>query len=216
MQKIISPSLLSANFLNLEQEVAMLNESEAQWFHLDVMDGIFVPNITFGMPVVSAIRSATDKVLDVHLMIQNASRYIEDFAAIGADVITVHAEAVVHLNRTIAQIKSLGKMAGVALCPSTSLSAIEEILPELDVVMLMSVNPGFSGQKFVTGTMDKLRRLRQMIVERGLSTIIQIDGGVNPDNAAVLFDAGAECLVAGNAVFKTENPKESILRILGR
>ncbi len=215
MQKLISPSLLSADFLNLGRDCAMLDSSEAQWFHLDIMDGSFVPNISYGMPIVSVVRKTTDKVLDVHLMIDNPDKYIADFAKAGADVITVHTEAVTHLHRTIHYIKSLGKMAGISLCPSTPLSSIEEVLEDIDVVLLMSVNPGFGGQKFINSTIDKTRRLRKMIEERGAKTIIEIDGGVNRHNAAELYEAGAECLVAGSAVFSAENPAEEIKQILG-
>ncbi len=193
----------------------MLDESNAQWFHLDIMDGNFVPNISFGLPIVKAVRATTSKVLDVHLMIENPSRYIEEFAALGADIITVHAEAVTHLHRTIHQIKNLGKLAGVSLCPSTPLSAIEEVLEDIDVVLIMSVNPGFAAQSFISSSVDKIKRLREMIDSRGLSTLIEVDGGVNTQNAESLYEAGAHCLVAGNAVFTAEDPHAAIDTILG-
>lgn len=215
MQKLISPSLLSADFLNLGDSCAMLDRSEAQWFHLDIMDGNFVPNISYGMPIVKAVRSTTKKVLDVHLMIEGAERYIEEFAAIGSDVITVHVEAIKHLHRTLHQIKSLGKLAGVSLCPATPLSSIEEVLEDIDVVLLMSVNPGFGGQSFIPQTVDKIKRLREMIDKKGLKTIIEIDGGVTPKNAEELYSAGANCLVAGSAVFGAEDPELAVKQILG-
>ncbi len=214
MQKLISPSLLSADFLNLGESCAMLDRSEAQWFHLDIMDGNFVPNISYGMPIVKAVRSTTKKVLDVHLMIEGAERYIDEFAEIGSDIITVHVEAIKHLHRTLHHIKSLGKLAGVSLCPATPLSTIEEVLDDIDVVLLMSVNPGFGGQSFIPQTTDKIKRLRAMIDSRGLKTIIEIDGGVTPDNASELYEAGANCLVAGSAVFSAADPEQAIKRIL--
>ncbi|MFI3294447.1 MAG: ribulose-phosphate 3-epimerase [Rikenellaceae bacterium] len=214
MKKIISPSLLSADFLNLERDCQMVNRSAAQWFHLDIMDGNFVPNISYGMPVVEAIRRSTTKVLDVHLMIEKPERYIAEFKRCGADFLTVHAEATVHLHRTIQAIRAEGMKAGVALCPATSLSVIEEVLCDVDMVLLMSVNPGFGGQKFIPSTIDKIKRLRQMIVDSGSEAIIQIDGGVNEKNAAELFDAGAECLVAGSAVFGSADPIATIENML--
>ncbi len=214
MKKIISPSLLAADFLNLERDCKMLNESAAQWFHLDIMDGIFVPNISYGMPVIEAIRRSTDKVLDVHLMIDKPERYIAEFKRVGADILTVHVEATIHLHRTIQAIKAEGMLAGVALCPATPLSSIEEVLCDVDMVLLMSVNPGFGGQKFIPSTLDKIKRLREMIVSRGLDVMIQVDGGVGEHNAAELFEAGAESLVAGSAVFGSEDPKATIEAML--
>lgn len=214
MTRIISPSLLSADFLNLGRDCAMLNESAAQWFHLDIMDGTFVPNISYGMPVISAIRSTTDKVLDVHLMVDKPERYITEFKQCGADYLTVHCEATTHLHRTLQAIRAQGIKAGVALNPATSLSSIEEVLPLCDMVLLMSVNPGFGGQKFIESAIDKVRRLRQMIDQRALSTLIQIDGGVNTSNARTLFDAGCNVLVAGNAVFGSKDPKQTIKELL--
>lgn len=214
MTRIISPSLLSADFLNLGRDCAMLNESAAQWFHLDIMDGTFVPNISYGMPVISAIRSTTDKVLDVHLMVDKPERYITEFKQCGADYLTVHCEATTHLHRTLQAIRAQGIKAGVALNPATPLSSIEEVLPLCDMVLLMSVNPGFGGQKFIESAIDKVRRLRQMIDQRALSTLIQIDGGVNTSNARTLFDAGCNVLVAGNAVFGSKDPKQTIKELL--
>lgn len=214
MTRIISPSLLSADFLNLGQDCAMLNESAAQWFHLDIMDGTFVPNISYGMPVISAIRSTTDKVLDVHLMVDKPERYITEFKQCGADYLTVHCEATTHLHRTLQAIRAQGIKAGVALNPATPLSSIEEVLPLCDMVLLMSVNPGFGGQKFIESSIDKVHRLRQMIDRRALTTLIQIDGGVNTSNARTLFDAGCNVLVAGNAVFGSKDPKQTIKELL--
>lgn len=210
MKKIISPSLLSADFLNLGRDCEMIDSSNAQWFHLDIMDGNFVPNISFGIPVVKAVRRSTSKVLDVHLMIERPERYIADFKAAGADFLTVHVEACTHLHRTLQNIKAQGMSAGVALCPATSLSSVEEVLGDADMILLMSVNPGFGGQKFIESTYSKIERL----VAMGYKGIIQIDGGVNEDNAGQLFTAGATCLVAGNAVFKSANPQKTISALL--
>ena len=212
--KIISPSLLSADFLHLERDCQMLNESDAQWFHLDIMDGIFVPNISYGMPLIKAIRSTTTKVLDVHLMIEKPERYIADFKALGVDFLTVHAEATVHLHRTIQAIKTAGMKAGVALCPATPLSVVEEIITDVDMVLLMSVNPGFGGQKFIESTLSKVKRLGEMIKRSGSKAIIQVDGGVTLDNCKQLFDAGAESLVAGSAVFGSADPKKTISEMM--
>ena len=212
--KIISPSLLSADFLHLERDCKMLNESQAQWFHLDIMDGVFVPNISYGMPLIKAMRSATTKVLDVHLMIEKPERYIQEFKELGVDYLTVHVESTVHLHRTIQAIKAAGMKAGVALCPATSLSTVEEILPNVDMVLLMSVNPGFGGQKFIETTLPKIKRLKTMIDAAGSSVIIQVDGGVTLDNCEELFDAGAESLVAGSAAFGSADPKATIAKML--
>lgn len=214
MTRIISPSLLSADFLKLEQECLMLNSSAAEWFHLDIMDGCFVPNISYGMPIVSAIRRATDKILDVHLMIEKPERYIAEFKRAGADYLTVHAEATVHLHRTLQAIRAEGMKAGVALNPSTPLSAVEEVLPLCDMVLIMSVNPGFGGQKFIETSVDKIKRLRRMVDQCQSGTLIQIDGGVNRSNARMLFDAGCDVLVAGNAVFSATDPIEAIKELL--
>lgn len=210
MKNIVSPSLLSADFLNLGRDCQMLNDSAAEWFHLDIMDGVFVPNISYGIPLIEAIRRSTTKKLDVHLMIERPQRYIAEFAKAGADILTVHAEATIHLHRTLQNIKSEAMMAGVALCPATPLSAVEEVLCDAEMILLMSVNPGFGGQKFIESTYSKIERLRAM----GYKGIIQVDGGVNAANASKLYAAGANCLVAGNAVFKSENPKATILELL--
>jgi len=207
---IIAPSLLSANFLRLGDECRMLNESQADWFHLDVMDGRFVPNISFGLPVISAIRKATTKICDVHLMIEEPGKFAEDFKKAGADILSVHIEACPHLHRNIQQIKSLGMKAGVAINPHTPVELLIDVLPNIDVVCMMSVNPGFGGQKFIPRTMDKIRKLRQMIDEAKLSTLIEIDGGVTLENAGEIMHAGAHVLVAGNTVFGSADPTATI------
>lgn len=207
---IVSPSLLSADFLNLGRDAELINRSAAEWFHLDIMDGAFVPNISFGIPVVEAVRRATSKVLDVHLMIEHPERYIADFRRAGADFITFHVEATPHAHRALQMIKAEGARAGVALCPSTPLSAVEELVDDAQMILLMSVNPGFGGQKFIEATYSKIERLRAI----GYQGIIQVDGGVNAQNAAKLYAAGANCLVAGNAVFKSADPEGEIARIL--
>jgi ribulose-phosphate 3-epimerase len=204
---LIAPSLLSANFLKLEEESRMLNESQADWFHLDVMDGRFVPNISFGLPVISAIRKATTKVCDVHLMIEEPERYAEEFKKAGADVLSVHYEACRHLHRNIQQIKSLGMKAGVAINPHTPVENLFDVLGDIDLVCLMSVNPGFGGQKFIPKTLDKIRTLREAIDQAGVNVLIEIDGGVTLDNAASIVEAGADVLVAGNTVFASNDPK---------
>lgn len=212
--KIISPSLLSADFLNLGRDCDILNDSAAQWFHLDIMDGVFVPNISYGMPLISAIRSTTEKVLDVHLMIEKPERYIAQFKAVGADYLTIHQEATIHLHRTIQAIQAQQIKAGVALCPATSLTTIEEVITDVDMVLLMSVNPGFGGQKFIPATINKIKRLKQMITSSGSQALIQVDGGVTTQNAAMLFEAGADCLVAGSAVFGSTDPAAAIEKML--
>lgn len=207
---LIAPSLLSANFLQLESECQMLNKSEADWFHLDVMDGRFVPNISFGLPVIEHIRKATSKVCDVHLMILEPGQYAEAFKKAGADILTVHIEACPHLHRNIQQIKSLGMKAGVAVNPHTPVAGLADIIQDIDLVCLMSVNPGFGGQQFITHTLQKIKALKAMIQESGSSALIEIDGGVTLDNAASIIAAGADVLVAGNTVFKSADPVATI------
>lgn len=207
---LIAPSLLSANFLQLESECQMLNQSEADWFHLDVMDGRFVPNISFGLPVIEHIRKATSKVCDVHLMILEPGQYAEAFKKAGADILTVHIEACPHLHRNIQQIKALGMKAGVAVNPHTPVSGLEDIIQDIDLVCLMSVNPGFGGQQFIPHTLQKIKSLKTMIQQSGSSALIEIDGGVTLDNAASIIAAGADVLVAGNTVFKSADPVATI------
>jgi ribulose-phosphate 3-epimerase len=210
---IIAPSLLASDFLNLEAECKMLNESEAEWFHLDVMDGQFVPNISFGIPVIEKIRKATTKICDVHLMILTPENLTDAFKNAGADVLTVHIEACPHLHRNIQQIKSLGMLAGVAINPHTPVGALSDVLHDIDLVCMMSVNPGFGGQKFITHTLEKTRQLRKMINEKGLQTLIEIDGGVTVANAPEIIAAGADVLVAGNTVFSADDPMKIISQL---
>jgi ribulose-phosphate 3-epimerase len=210
---IIAPSLLSANFLHLQDECNMLNESEADWFHLDVMDGRFVPNISFGIPVIQQVRKATSKKLDVHLMILEPERYAEAFKAAGADSLSVHIETCVHLHRNIQQIKSLGMQAGVAINPHTPVALLQDVLCDIDLVCMMSVNPGFGGQKFITHTLKKIQELRRMIDDNKLQVKIEIDGGVTLENAKSILDAGGDVLVAGNTVFGSSNPSQTISQL---
>jgi ribulose-phosphate 3-epimerase len=210
---LIAPSLLFANFLKLEEDCNMLNESQADWFHLDVMDGRFVPNISFGPMVIEFIRKTTTKVCDVHLMIVEPEKYAEAFKNAGADHLSVHIEACTHLHRNIQQIKSLGMKAGVAINPHTPVSELNDVLHEIDLVCMMGVNPGFGGQKFIPHTLEKIKQLRKMIDERKLNVLIEIDGGVTLDNAAAIVKAGADVLVAGNAVFKSADPMEAITKL---
>ena len=207
---LIAPSLLSANFLDLAADCKMLNESQADWFHLDVMDGHFVPNISFGPMLVEFFRKSTSKTCDVHLMIEEPGRYAEAFKKAGADILSVHIEACPHLHRNIQQIKSLGMQAGVAINPHTPVEALKDILADIDLVCLMSVNPGFGGQSFIPHTINKIKRLREMIDEQSLKVKIEIDGGVTLENAKTIIDAGADVLVAGNTVFKSADPKATI------
>lgn len=210
IKNIIAPSLLAADFTRLSEEINMVNESFADWLHLDVMDGHFVPNITFGMMVINAVRKMCTKPLDVHLMIQNPENYIERFRESGADHITVHYEACTHLHRVIHQIKETGARAGVALNPHTPVNLLEDIIEDIDIVIVMSVNPGFGGQKFIYQTLPKVRKLKDLIVHRNSNALIEIDGGVGLHNAEVLLKAGADVLVAGSSIFGVENPIETI------
>ena len=213
MKKLIAPSVLAADFANLQRDSEMLNNSEADWFHIDIMDGVFVPNISFGMPVLKAIGEHAKKPLDVHLMIVDPDRYIETFAELNAAVLTVHYEACTHLHRSIQKIKSCGMKAGVALNPHTPVHLLADIIQDIDVVCLMSVNPGFGGQSFIENTYTKVRALKQLIIEKGATTLIEIDGGVTDQNAKALAEAGADVLVAGSFVFKSDNPTETIARL---
>ena len=206
----IAPSLLAADFANLQRDIEMVNDSEADWFHIDIMDGVFVPNISFGMPVLKAIGKHATKPLDVHLMIVDPDRYIEAFAKLNSAILTVHYEACPHLHRTLQAIKAAGMKAGVSLNPHTSVHALEDVIQEIDLVLIMSVNPGFGGQSFIENTYKKIQQLKALIDRKGANTLIEVDGGVNDKNAKQLADCGADVLVAGSFVFKSINPKQTI------
>ncbi|MEE1225930.1 MAG: ribulose-phosphate 3-epimerase [Bacteroidales bacterium] len=210
MAHLISPSLLSANFCNLEKDIEMLNNSQADWLHVDVMDGVFVPNISFGQPVIKHIKKIAQKPLDVHLMIVEPDKFFEDYKNCGADIITVHYEACTHLHRSLSKIRQLGMKAGVVLNPHTPICVLEDIIDMCDLVLLMSVNPGFGGQSFIENTYNKIKTLKQLIERKNPNCLIEIDGGVNTQNYKKLIEAGADVLVAGNAVFASENPIETI------
>ena len=215
MKTIIAPSILAADFANLQRDIEMINNSSADWFHIDIMDGVFVPNISFGMPVLDAICKHAKKTIDVHLMIIDPDRYITTFANIGANILTVHYEACTHLHRTIQAIKAAGMQAGVALNPHTNIDLLEDVINDIDMVCLMSVNPGFGGQSFIENTYDKTEKLKALINRKNAKTIIQIDGGVTNKNAKQLIDSGADVLVAGSFVFKSENPMQTIADLKG-
>ena len=210
MSVIVSPSLLSADFLHLSKDIEMVNRSQADWFHLDIMDGVFVPNISYGLPVVSQIKKMATKPLDVHLMIVQPERYVEAFHKAGADILTVHYEACTHLHRTIQQIKAQGMKAGVSLNPHTPVSLLEDVIEDIDVVLLMSVNPGFGGQSFIEQTINKVDKLKKLIMESNSHTLIEIDGGVNFETGKRLVNAGADALVAGSFVFNATDPEANI------
>lgn len=213
MKKLVSPSILSADYLNLQKEIEMLNESEADYIHVDVMDGVYVPNITIGLPVVESIKKVAKKPLDVHLMIINPEKYVERFVKAGADILTIHAEACTHLHRVIYEIKQLGVKAGVALNPHTPVSTIKNIVNDVDLVLIMSVNPGFGGQKIIPNTFKKVMETRKLFKKYDTDAIIEIDGGVTAENAGEAYKAGVDMLVAGYAVFGSDNPKETITKI---
>lgn len=210
---LIAPSILAADFANLQRDIEMINNSEADWFHIDIMDGVFVPNISFGMPVLDAIRKHAQKTIDVHLMIVDPDRYITTFKKLGADILTVHYEACTHLHRTLQAIKAEGMKAGVALNPHTSVDLLEDVIQDIDLVCIMSVNPGFGGQSYIENTYAKVEKLKVMIVRKNTSTLIEIDGGVTNKNAKQLSGAGADVLVAGSYVFGAENPVETIAEL---
>ncbi len=210
MSHLIAPSFLSADFSNLSKDIQMINNSLADWFHLDIMDGVFVPNISFGFPIIKTIKKEAKKPLDVHLMIVQPERYIEAFAEAGANILTVHYEACTHLHRTLDQIKSMGMKAGISLNPHTPVSILEDVINMADLVLIMSVNPGFGGQKFIEHSYEKIRKLKTLINSSGSNTLIEVDGGVDPSNANALIEAGVDVLVAGNAIFGSDDPIKTI------
>jgi len=209
-ETIIAPSVLAADFANLQRDIEMINNSSADWFHIDIMDGVFVPNISFGMPVLAAIQKHAKKTIDVHLMIVDPDRYIDVFKSLGADVLTVHYEACTHLHRSLQAIKSVGMKAGVAINPHTNVSLLEDVIKDVDVVCMMSVNPGFGGQSFIENTYNKVKQLKEIIIRNNANTLIEIDGGVTDNNAAELVNAGADILVAGSFVFNAKDPITTI------
>lgn len=213
MKALVAPSILAADFANLQREITMINESEADWIHVDVMDGVFVPNISMGLPVTEAVKRHAKKPMDVHLMIVNPERYVEAFRKAGAEIISVHLEACPHLHRNLQQIRSLGAKAGVAINPHTPVSLLENVMQDIDLVCMMSVNPGFGAQKFIPNTYQKIKDLKRMVLAHQSTALIEIDGGVNQENARPLLEAGADVLVAGNVVFSSTNPKEVISQL---
>ena len=213
MDHLVSPSLLAANFGNLEKDINMVNKSQADWLHLDIMDGVFVPNISFGFPVLEHVKKVAEKPLDVHLMIVDPDRYLVRFRDAGADILTIQYEACIHLQRTVSEIRNLGMKAGVAINPHTPVSFLKNTLPFIDMVLIMTVNPGFGGQSFIMESYNKITELRDMIRERGFNILIEVDGGIDTKNARQLIDTGVNVLVAGNSVFNSENPVETILRL---